>query len=35
MGGTLEITARFEDARVVLNNIGEPTPAHSHPGRRA
>ncbi len=27
LGGTLEITARFEDASVVLNNIGEPTPA--------
>jgi len=27
LGGTLEITARSEDASVVLDNIGEPTPA--------
>jgi predicted transcriptional regulator len=24
MGGTLEITARFSDASVVISNIGEP-----------
>jgi predicted transcriptional regulator len=24
LGGTLEITARFEDTTVVINNIGEP-----------
>jgi len=27
LGGTLEITARFADASVVISNIGEPTPA--------
>jgi len=27
LGGTLEITARFPDASVVLTNIGERTPA--------
>jgi predicted transcriptional regulator len=27
LGGTLEITARFPDASVVLTNIGEGTPA--------
>jgi len=27
LGGTLEITARFGDASVVLRNIGEPTAA--------
>ena len=27
LGGTLEITARFEDASVVISNIGEPTTA--------
>ena len=27
MGGTLEFTARFADASVVLTNIGEGTPA--------
>lgn len=27
LGGTLEITARFPDASVLLTNIGEGTPA--------
>ncbi len=27
LGGTLEITARFPDASVVLTNVGEETPA--------
>jgi len=27
LGGTLEITARFPDASVVINNIGEETQA--------
>jgi predicted transcriptional regulator len=26
LGGTLEITARFPDASVVINNVGEATP---------
>ena len=34
LGGTLEITARFPDASVVLSNIGEGTPANANNVKR-